>query len=346
MALNEITTSAVVRAIEEFDALGGEVFLSRHGFGEARSYHLLYDGRRYPSKAIVGVAHGFSRPDLGPLRSTEFSGGDSTVGALLRGLGFEVLGPPVVEKAESRQGELIERSPEMMVTAYYLARCGVPTPGKADAPPAALGADSWTTAYEVFFDSMGDGRSLGQFRNSLKNARDTFDALFDNGRIGWKDAQGRQPELSGRFARIHEERRSRSNAELETFVLKLAGVKEGGEETLSETMFSRTEGGERVFTSKRRERDSTLRRQAIAIHGLDCMVCSFNFAAAYGEQGDGFIEVHHVAPLSDTGITQTDPRTDLTVVCANCHRMLHRKRGICLSLDELRRHLGQDRQAT
>ena len=290
MALTDITASAVLKAIEEFGALGQEEFLSRHGFGEARSYHLLHDGRHYPSKAIVGVAHGFAKPDLGPLRSTEFSGGESTVGALLRGLGFEVLRPSTVEEAGGRNGDLIERSPEMMVTAYYLARCGVPTPGRADAPPAALGADSWTTAYEVFFNSMGDGRSLRQFRNSLKNARDTFDALFDNGRIGWKDAQGRQPELSGRFARIHEEWRSRSDTELETFVLKLAGATEGGEETLSETMFARTEGGERVFISKRRERNSTLRRKAVEIHGLDCMVCGFNFASAYGEHGGRFIE--------------------------------------------------------
>ncbi len=98
---------------------------------------------------------------------------------------------------------------------------------------------------------MGDGRSLGQFRNSLKNARDTFDALFDNGRIGWKDAQGRHPELSGRFARIHEEWRSRSDSDLESFVLKLAGAAAGSEETLSETMFARPEGGRRVFISKR-----------------------------------------------------------------------------------------------
>lgn len=67
MALTDITASSVLEAIEEFGALGREEFLSRHGFGEARSYHLLHDGRRYPSKAIVGVAHGFARPDLGSL---------------------------------------------------------------------------------------------------------------------------------------------------------------------------------------------------------------------------------------------------------------------------------------
>jgi hypothetical protein len=81
MVLSDITAISVLEAIEEFRALGREEFLSRHGFGEARSYHLLHDGRRYPSKAIVGVAHGIARPDLGPLRSTEFSGGETTVAA-------------------------------------------------------------------------------------------------------------------------------------------------------------------------------------------------------------------------------------------------------------------------
>lgn len=342
MPLNDITEKGVLRAIEEFDTLGQNEFLRRYGFRDARSYHLLHGGRQYPSKAIAGVAHRFDRPDLGQLQSADFSGGDSTVETLLRTLGFAVQKSSNVEEDEPRHGELIDRSPEMMVTAYYLARCGVPDPGRADAPPAALGVSSWTEAYQVFFESMGDGRSPKQFQNSLKNARDTFDRLFDNGRIGWKDAQGRQPELSGRFARIHEEWRSRSDSELEIFVLKLAGFGEGNEESVSDTMFARTEGGQRVFISKRRERDAVLRRRAIEIHGLNCMACGFNFGAVYGEQGEGYIEVHHVAPLSETSLTRTDPQKDLAVVCANCHRMIHRQREVCLSLNELRRHLHRD----
>ena len=49
---------AVLKAVEEFDALGQEEFLSRHGFGDARSHHLFHDGRYFPSKAIVGLAQG------------------------------------------------------------------------------------------------------------------------------------------------------------------------------------------------------------------------------------------------------------------------------------------------
>ena len=82
---------------------------------------------------------------------------------------------------------------------------------------------------------------------------------------------------------------------------------------------ARTEGGRKVYVSHRRERNPQLRRAAIEIHGTDCMVCGFNFETAYGALGKGFIEVHHVTPLSDAGLTRTDPNIDLVVLCANCH---------------------------
>jgi predicted HNH restriction endonuclease len=88
--------------------------------------------------------------------------------------------------------------------------------------------------------------------------------------------------------------------------------------------------------SRQPERDPKLREDALSIHGLDCMACGFNFERAYGPWGKGFIEVHHVVPLAEAGRSETNPATDLIVLCANCHRMVHRKRGVCLSLDELR----------
>jgi len=89
MALGDITRDAVLQAIEEYDRLGQEGFLDRYGFDRARQYLLVHDGKRYDSKAIVGVAHGFL-PGQRPLASSEFSGGEATVGRLLRRLGFTV----------------------------------------------------------------------------------------------------------------------------------------------------------------------------------------------------------------------------------------------------------------
>jgi 5-methylcytosine-specific restriction protein A len=56
---------------------------------QAREYLLVHDGRTYDTEAIVGVAHGFL-PGEQPLKASEFSGGEATVGRLLRDLGFAV----------------------------------------------------------------------------------------------------------------------------------------------------------------------------------------------------------------------------------------------------------------
>src|SRR5690349_12182338 len=92
MSLSDLTSSdAVLRAVAEFDALGREQFLSRYGFGKARSYFLIRDGRIYDSKAIAGAAHKFQFPERGPLHAADFSGGDQTVKRQLEALGFTVV---------------------------------------------------------------------------------------------------------------------------------------------------------------------------------------------------------------------------------------------------------------
>jgi 5-methylcytosine-specific restriction enzyme A len=78
-----------------------------------------------------------------------------------------------------------------------------------------------------------------------------------------------------------------------------------------------------------RERNRSLVREKKASflrkHGrLYCEVCTFDFAWAYGALGDGFIECHHVLPLSTVRPGQRTRIEDLALVCANCHRMLHR----------------------
>ena len=89
MALSEITRDAVLEAIGEYDRLGRDGFLERYGFDRARQYLLVHEGKRYDSKAIVGAAHGFL-PGEHALTADEFSGGEATVGRLLRGLRFTV----------------------------------------------------------------------------------------------------------------------------------------------------------------------------------------------------------------------------------------------------------------
>lgn len=96
-----------------------------------------------------------------------------------------------------------------------------------------------------------------------------------------------------------------------------------------------TEGAvKQVFVNKY-ERDSKARKACIAHYGCKCKVCGFDFSEAYGLHGEGFIEVHHITPLSTISESyQVDPINDLLPVCSNCHSMLHRGKEP-LSIDEL-----------
>lgn len=96
------------------------------------------------------------------------------------------------------------------------------------------------------------------------------------------------------------------------------------------------EGGKTARLVAFYERKPELRAAAIKLHGTTCKGCGFNFANIYGERGNDYIEVHHLVPISTyVEPTTIDPAKDLTVLCANCHRMVHRKRDTPLSLDQL-----------
>jgi len=82
---------AVLRAVSEYDALGRDAFLDKYKFGKAREYFLLLNGKRYDSKAVAGVAHGYEHPDAEPLQASDFSGGEQTVRRVLENLGFTVV---------------------------------------------------------------------------------------------------------------------------------------------------------------------------------------------------------------------------------------------------------------
>ena len=108
------------------------------------------------------------------------------------------------------------------------------------------------------------------------------------------------------------------------------------DDELSETT-ARKEGASKTVTSTQYERDPQNRLDAIRIHGHQCGACGFDFGKVYGERGEGYIEVHHLIPLHNVDDDhEVNPETDLAPVCANCHRMIHRRKDDTLSIDELR----------
>lgn len=97
------------------------------------------------------------------------------------------------------------------------------------------------------------------------------------------------------------------------------------------------EGGAKEYFGKRYERSAANRKQAIRHHGLACNACGFNFEKVYGARGVSYIEVHHIKPIHTYDEKQhVDPNTDLTTLCSNCHRIVHRDPKNILGLQELR----------
>lgn len=61
---------------------------------------------------------------------------------------------------------------------------------------------------------------------------------------------------------------------------------------------------------------------------LRCECCDFDFASTYGKLGEAFAECHHRVPLHKLTAASKTKLADLAIVCANCHRMLHRADGL------------------
>lgn len=110
------------------------------------------------------------------------------------------------------------------------------------------------------------------------------------------------------------------------------------------------EGGVVLRLHKRYERDGRLvtakRKDALRSGTLSCEACGFDFRLAYGEIGAGYIEVHHINPLSSMAPGRKTRLEDLALLCANCHRVAHRRR-VPLTIAEIKECLeGADARGT
>ncbi len=113
-----------------------------------------------------------------------------------------------------------------------------------------------------------------------------------------------------------------------------------------------SEGKKKTVTTQVYERSIVLRDKAIEIYTRDgkivCHACGFDFFKTYGEIGYGFIEIHHQRPVfqyEDTDFQKflDDAVKELSPLCSNCHRMIHRKKGNPLTVVELKNFIMSNR---
>lgn len=85
------------------------------------------------------------------------------------------------------------------------------------------------------------------------------------------------------------------------------------------------------------ERNTEARAICIKKYGASCSVCGFDFGKKFGEIGAGFIHVHHLKPLSEIRKGyKLNPIEDLRPVCPNCHAMIHQRKPIPYTVEELK----------
>jgi 5-methylcytosine-specific restriction enzyme A len=103
------------------------------------------------------------------------------------------------------------------------------------------------------------------------------------------------------------------------------------------------EGRLLTILHRRRERSRSIveKKKAAVLRAsgvLICEACDFSYLQRYGERGRGFIECHHTTPIESLGNGMPTRLSDLALLCANCHRMIHAGRP-WLTVAELRASL-------
>ena len=93
-----------------------------------------------------------------------------------------------------------------------------------------------------------------------------------------------------------------------------------------------TEGQLSTRTAAYRTRSRQLRNAAVEHYTRDgmirCAACSFDFGLAYVDVGDGYIQIHHLEPISFGGERELPLEEAILKVrplCANCHVIVHRR---------------------
>ncbi|MGW2592796.1 HNH endonuclease [Streptomyces sp. NPDC001515] len=311
MRRGAISRDGVLKALAEYDKLGQDGFLATYGYKPAAGYVLVHEGRTYDSKAIAGVAHKFDQGRA--LASDELSGGRSHAARWLARLGFTIRS---------------SRSPDWTRDEIILA-CDL---AMANGWKRLEFNDPRVIALSELLQAMPihpvELRSE-LFRNPNGVARKTVDITSRHRDYTGKPTNGNvlDVEVMNDFLARPDEmrevaRRIRQGVGAGTF---LELPPEAGEED----DYDAPEGRLLLRRHRSRERNKTLRRKKIASvlergGALACEACGFDFERFYGDRGAGYIECHHVLPLHVAGEGRTK-LSDLALICANCHRMIHRR---------------------
>lgn len=312
-----LTRDTVLTAIAECDDLGRERFLADNGFKAAREYFLIHQGQSYDSKAVAGVAHRLATGQR--VGSADFQGG-AAVADELRSLGFTVT------------GDADWTWDELLLACDLLASSDWVSPRAHTDEVQAL--SEFLRQQQPDLALSPEFRSPSSVHRKLEDLRSAHPDYHASATKGGRATRAMAAAFAADYETMHrlasEVRRLGTDSDEDSAVPDGASAAETV--TAAEGKVVR-----RITTIRERDRglrDTKLAQFRAAHQGrVFCEVCAFDFGRVYGEHGEGYAEVHHRMPLhvTDEVVSGLD---DLIVLCANCHRMIHR-RALWLTPEEL-----------
>lgn len=185
----------------------------------------------------------------------------------------------------------------------------------------------------------------GSFRNEngvymkLSNFRRWDPEYLKDGKTGlakgnkdeelvWNEFAGNPEKLAAVVAAIRAAVESPSPDIKEMIGKDDPGIEEAEEGKVLTRFHRYRERNRALVEAKKKE---VLRKQDC----LQCEACGFDFEKAYGSAGIGIIDIHHTKPLHTLKPGETTKLSELALLCANCHRVIHSKRE-WLSVEQVR----------
>ncbi|GIP52922.1 HNH endonuclease [Paenibacillus vini] len=295
------------------------MYIDEHGVPhkrESTKYDLLYNNKRYPPKYVIARANVCANGE----ELYEFSGGDQT-NDVLKNLGFDVRFtldtiPALEPKARAREYESYSDIIRDRIIFEYLFHSR--THRWLDEQIIGLNADE-SRGYQ----SMGILHYIG-LRDKHKGIFQDMSVIIAIEHL--RNANNKFPLV---IASLERTLGANNNSLNNNDDVKSAKVEY-------------EEGKELLRLHKVRERDPQLIKDAKKrfkkLHGeLFCEACGINFEKVYGERGKDFIEGHHKKPVSEMKDGETTKVEDISMLCSNCHRMIHRIPMI--SIEELKKSI-------
>lgn len=337
MILNNITKESVLKAIE-YVKLNG-IPLERN----STKFALRYNEADYPPKYIISIANKYANGE--ELDASEFSGGRE-VNSFLKKLGFTIVGKNDINSypVESFSWKVLNKNiavKKIDKSVLLHAETIIPEKIRFFFSAEEMSPEERHKIMLVYKNKLYSGNIKADKRES-KSTKLSWESEF---------AKVVRGELSDWY-KFFENDNITDDIKIPNMYFK-KDMKENNKFIVefidSKLIYSditidddneisgNAEGNVKYYYGKRYERDPVNREKAIAIHGTICCVCKFDFEEYYGERGKGYIEIHHVRPLStlDEEIV-INPETDLVPVCSNCHKMIYRYKDRVLEIEELK----------